>query len=177
MFKYLLCILLTLTAVNIYAEETAAPSFTLNTNAFLDNTIIPVLYTCDGKNESPQFTITALPAKTKSLALIINDPDAPTQPFYHWVVFNLPTNTTELKQGLSTPPAGSIFGMNSFNKSAYDGPCPPKGTTHNYVFTLYALDNNLSLDNKATGKDVIAAMKGHIVGQTKLTGTYSRWLQ
>lgn len=174
MLKKLLPLLLIISANFAYAET--APTFSINTNAFLDAGIMPVLYTCDGKDDSPQFSIKTPPAKTKSFAFIMNDPTAPKQPFYHWVVFNLPGNTTELKQGLKSAPSGSLFGINSFDKAGYNGPCPPQGTTHTYQFTLYALDTNLTLGKTATGDALETAMKGHILGQAKFSGVYSRWL-
>ena len=142
MLKHIIGLILTLAAFSIHAED--APSFSLNTNGFLDKGIMPVLYTCDSKDISPQFSITNTPPKTQSLAFILVDEDAPSPHFYHWVLFNLPANTTELKQGPDQPPAGTIAGINSFNKPGYNGPCPPKGNAHNYVFTLYALDTKLS---------------------------------
>lgn len=174
MLKQLVCLVLTLASLTAYAEE--APSFSLNTNGFLDKGIMPVLYTCDGKDVSPQFNITNTPSKTQSLAFILIDENAPTPPFYHWVLFNIPASTTELKQGPDKPPAGSIAGMNSFNKPGYNGPCPPKGKAHSYVFTLYALDTKLSLPSSANGDAVTAAMKGHVIKETKFGGAYSRWI-
>jgi Raf kinase inhibitor-like YbhB/YbcL family protein len=174
MLKHLVCLALTLASVTAHAED--APSFSLNTNGFLDKGIMPVMYTCDGKDVSPQFSITNIPPKTQSLAFILTDEDAPTSHFYHWVLFNIPASTTELKQGPDKPPAGSLSGMNSFNKSGYNGPCPPKGNAHNYTFTLYALDTKLSLPATANGDAVIAAMKGHIIKETTFSGAYSRWI-
>lgn len=174
MLKQLACLALTLASIAAHAED--APSFNLNTNGFLDKGIIPVLYTCDGEDVSPQFSITNTPANTKSFAFILIDEDAPSTPFYHWVLFNIPAKTTELNQGPEKPPAGSLAGINSFNKAGYNGPCPPKGNAHNYVFTLYALDTKLALSASANGNDVMAAMKGHIIKQTSLSGAYSRWI-
>lgn len=154
-----------------------APTFALDTNAFLNEGIMPVLYTCDGKDISPQLSWSDAPKNAKSYALILIDKDAPQSNFYHWVIFNLPTKTAQLDEALSKPPAGTVMGQNSFGNSRYNGPCPPKGTTHNYVFTLYALDGTLALDAKANGDTVMEAMKNHIVGQTQLIGVYSRWLK
>ena len=124
-----------------YAEDAATDTkFTLTTNAFLDEGILPVLYTCDGKDASPQFSWTNVPAKASVLALIVTDKDAPGGEFYHLVLFNIPKTTTELPEGMTKPPAGAEIAKNSFDKAAYNGPCPPKGSSHNYTFTLYALD-------------------------------------
>jgi Raf kinase inhibitor-like YbhB/YbcL family protein len=151
-------------------------NMTLTTNAFLDKLAIPTLYTCDGKNVSPQLSWAEIPAKTATLAIIMKDVDAPKGTFYHWVLYNLPKSTTELPEGTSVP-AGASIGKNNFDKAEYNGPCPPKGNAHTYVFTLYALDNKLQLPKNASAEDVLSAMKNHIIGQIELTGVYSRWIQ
>jgi Raf kinase inhibitor-like YbhB/YbcL family protein len=154
----------------------AADEFAMNTNAFLDAGALPVLYTCDGKDASPQFTWSNVPAKTQSFALVVSDPDAPSGTFYHWVIYNLPTSTKELAEGIQKLPAGTLVGKNSFGKMQYNGPCPPKGTAHTYVFTLYALDGKLKVPAGAEGKEVLAEIKDHTVGTAKLTTVYSRWV-
>lgn len=180
LFSRILFVLLTLIAGTAYAEDATEPKETpklaITTNAFLDKMAIPTLYTCDGKDVSPQLGWTDLPPKTVTLAIIMNDTNAPNGPFYHWILFNVPKSTTELEQGTSAP-GGASVGKNSFDKTAYSGPCPPKGDAHTYVFTLYALDTTLKLPKDADAKSVLAAMKDHIVGQVELTGVYSRWIQ
>lgn len=175
MLKRLVYLMLALAAMNTYAED--APAFSLNTNGFLDKGIMPVLYTCDGKDVSPQFSISNTPSKAKSLAFILDDIDAPKPHFYHWVLFNLPTKTTELQEGPAPAPAGSVAGLNSFNKPGYNGPCPPKGHAHYYAFTLYALDTSLKLPADSSGDAVMAAIKGHIIEKATFTGAYSRWIK
>ena len=150
-------------------EETLA----ITSIAYLDKMQIPVLYTCDGKDTSPGLTWTTVPPKTASFAIIMKDEDAP---FYHWVLYNIPKSQAELASGAALP-AGASAGKNSFGKNVYSGPCPPKGTAHTYVITLYALDSTLKLPADADAKRVLDAMKKHIVGQIDLTGTYSRWIQ
>lgn len=163
-------------SLSVMAEE-APPAFTLNTNAFLDTGPIPVMYTCDGKDVSPQLDWTNLPPKTQSLALLITDPDAPGGTFYHWVVYNIPTKVTNLDEASQKLPAGAVVGKNSFGKLQYNGPCPPKGAVHTYAIDLYALDSTLSLPAGAEGKAVIADIKKHTVGKAELTLVYSRWLK
>lgn len=173
-FRFLvMCFCISVTAPLI--AEDAANQFTLSTTAFLDAGILPVLYTCDGKDISPQVAWATPPAKTKSFAVIVSDPIAPKGTFYHWVIFNIPAKATEIDEGMKTAIKGAILGKNDFGKEQYNGPCPPKGTAHSYIFTVYALDSTLALKKGATAKEVIAAMQNHIVGQTKLTAVYSRW--
>lgn len=176
--RMIACILL-LSATAAFAEEPAAADqkdpMTLTSDSYLDKIAIPTLYTCDGKNISPQLSWTNLPAKTATLAVIMKDVDAPGGTFYHWVLFNIPKTLTKLPEGAPTP-AGASAGKNHFDKTGYGGPCPPKGTAHNYIITLYALDSKLNLPNDATAASVLDAMKNHIIGQTELSGVYSRWL-
>ena len=161
----------------VYAEDAPADAFTITTNAFLDTGALPVLYTCDGKDISPQLEWTHVPAKTQSFALLLTDPDAPKGTFYHWVVYNLPGNTTSLSEDDQKLPAGTLVGKNSFDKPRYNGPCPPKGSAHNYSLTLYALDGKLNLPAGASGKEVETALQKHIIGKAVVTTVYSRWLQ
>lgn len=180
-FSPILIGLLLLSATPVFADTPAAETkpetkMVLTTNAFLDKLAIPTLYTCDGKDVSPQLSWTDLPANTVSLALMMKDVDAPNGTFYHWIVYNMPKSIKELPEG-SPIPAGASAGKNNFGKTAYKGPCPPKGAAHTYIFTLYALDKTLQLPKEADAKSVLSAMKGHVVGQIDLTGVYSRWIQ
>jgi Raf kinase inhibitor-like YbhB/YbcL family protein len=158
-----------------FAEDNPA-TFTLNTSGFLDNGILPVLYTCDGKDISPQFDWTDAPAKTQTFAIVLKDNQAPGGVFYHWVIYNLPKSTQSLDEGIQQLPAGAQMGKNSWNKAQYNGPCPPKNSTHTYVFTIYALDSKLSLPIGTEAAIIEAAMKNHIVGTASLTAVYSRWI-
>jgi Raf kinase inhibitor-like YbhB/YbcL family protein len=164
-------------AVSAFAAEEAETKMAITTTAFLDEGIFPVLYTCDGKDISPQLDWTNVPAKTQTFALLMVDPGAPGGTFYHWILYNIPKSTASLPESLSKLPAGALAGTNSMKKAQYNGPCPPKGSMHTYIFTLYALDTKLNLPAGADGKKVLEAMQKHIVGETKLTGVYSRWLQ
>lgn len=162
--------------VDAKPEQKPGP-FTLSTSAFLDEGVLPVLYTCDGKDISPQVGWANPPQKTKSFAVVMSDPLASNGTFYHWVLFNVPTKIAEIPQGMEKPMSGAMFGKNDFGKEQYNGPCPPKGGAHTYIFTVYALDATLPLKHGATAKEVLAAMQKHIVGQNKLTAVYSRWIQ
>ena len=143
--------------------------------AFLDGQAIPDRYTCDGEDSSPPVHWTGAPMSTKSFALICDDPDAPGGTWVHWVIFDIPASARELGEpGTAGIPAEAVQGMNDFNLAGWGGPCPPPGTPHRYVFSLYALNTELRLRAGATKKDVLAAMEGHIVGEGRLTGVYLR---
>ncbi|OGI25791.1 MAG: hypothetical protein A3J76_01040 [Candidatus Moranbacteria bacterium RBG_13_45_13] len=139
---------------------------------FENNADIPPKYTCDGKNINPELEISEVPAEAKSLAMIMDDPDAPAAGgFVHWVIFNIDPALQDIKENSS--PENSAEGTNSAGRTGYTGPCPPTGT-HRYFFKLYALDAEISLDSSARREDVEKAMAGHILGQTKLIGLYKR---
>lgn len=139
--------------------------------AFKHNEFIPEKYTCDGKDINPPLLIENIPSGTKSMALIVDDPDAPAGTWVHWVVWNISPDTKEMKE--SSVPEGAQQGVNDFRKHEYGGPCPPSGT-HRYFFKLYALDTMLNLGSKAKKSDVEQAMKGHILEKTELIGRYRR---
>lgn len=149
---------------------------TLKSAAFEEEGMIPKKYTCDGPDVSPPLTWTSVPAGTKTLALICDDPDAPAGTWVHWVLFNLPADTTELPE--SVPPqetleSRAMQGTNDFRKIGYGGPCPPSGT-HRYYFKLYALDTEIDLEAGITKNDLLKAMEGHIIGEGQLMGRYKR---
>lgn len=136
---------------------------------------IPAKYTCDGENISPPLKFFQVSPKAKSLVLIVDDPDAPRGTFDHWIVWNLPPNLKELTEGAEelsrlSPAPGQ--GVNGFQKTFYQGPCPPAGKPHHYHFKLYALDVLLSLPEGSTKKEVEEAMDGHILEKAELVGTY-----
>lgn len=114
--------------------------------SFQENAFIPSKYTCDGENINPPLVISDVSADAKSLALIVDDPDAPVGTFVHWLVWNIPPRVGEIKEG--SLPEGSIQGTNDFGKKEYGGPCPPSGT-HRYFFRLYALNQELNLPEGA----------------------------
>ena len=148
----------------------------LTSRAFQEGGAIPAQYTCDGQNVSPPLAWGDVPAETKSLALVADDPDAPRGTWVHWVVYNLPAATKELPEGV--PAAGELAGggrqgRNDFGQTAYGGPCPPAGT-HRYYFKLYALNATLDLPVGATRQDLLRAMYGHILDEGQLMGRYRK---
>ncbi len=143
----------------------------ISSMAFAHNGPIPSKYTCDGADVSPPLAIENVPAGAKSLALIVDDPDAPAGTWVHWVVWNIDPSTKEVRENAA--PTGASQGMTDFRKQKYGGPCPPSGT-HRYFFKLYALDAVLTLAPNAGKAAVEAAMKGRILAQTELVGLYTR---
>jgi Raf kinase inhibitor-like YbhB/YbcL family protein len=149
-------------------------SMKLSSESFTNDALMPKQYTRYGQNISPQLSIADIPKGTNSLALIIDDPDAPKGTFTHLVLFNIEPSRTTFKEGdLSKPDAGT-FGTNSFGTQTYEGPQPPDPKPHHYIFKLYALDTKLPLASGASKADVIKEMEGHIVGETKLTGLFGK---
>jgi Raf kinase inhibitor-like YbhB/YbcL family protein len=146
-------------------------SMQITSTAFTEGQSIPRLYTCDDRNVSPPLAWTGMPANTVSLALIMDDPDAPAGIWVHWVLFNLPASTPGLAQGNG---GGGIEGSNDFNKIGYGGPCPPRGSNHRYFIKVYALDTLLNLNSGVTKAQVESAMQGHILAQGQLMGKYGR---
>ena len=136
--------------------------------SFENNKLIPAKYTCDGDDVNPPLSIEGLPKETKSLVLIVDDPDAPMGTWDHWVVWNI-LPTSEI--GENTVPGTE--GFNTYRRHSYGGPCPPSGT-HRYFFKVYALDVMFALSSKATKNDVEKAIKGHIIAKGELVGLYSR---
>jgi len=149
----------------------------LSSPAFADGATIPDKYTCKGENVSPALKWDGVPNGTKSLALIMDDPDAPIGTFTHWVIFDLPPETRELSEAVPKDerlPSGALHGKNGMMQLGYFGPCPPPGKPHHYGFALYALDTRLDLAAGASKGQVLEAMQGHILGRGQLTGLYQR---
>ncbi len=144
---------------------------TISSPAFGNCQMIPKIYTCDGQNINPSLIFSNLPQSTKSLSLIVDDPDAPNGTWVHWIVFNILPTTTNIAQ--NSVPTGSTLGTTSFGKPGYGGPCPPSGT-HRYFFKLYALDTTLKADTKTTKARLEKEMQGHILDQAQLVGLYQR---
>lgn len=142
----------------------------ISSSVFENNSYIPKKYTCDGDGINPPLEISGIPEETKSLVLIVDDPDAPSGVWDHWVKFNISTNTAKIEEGNEN---FGISGRGTEGSLSYKGPCPPFGT-HHYVFHLYALDINLSLLEGVTKKEVISNMIGHILEQTEIVGLYKR---
>jgi Raf kinase inhibitor-like YbhB/YbcL family protein len=146
---------------------------TVTSKSFPSHGPIPVDYTCDGADKSPQLTWSAAPAGTKAFALIVDDPDAPGGDFIHWVAFNLRGDATSLPESADVAELGGTSGTNGFKRPGYNGPCPPKMELHAYAFRIFALDAPLTLGADATADQLQAAMNGHVLGSGTLFGTFS----
>ncbi len=139
--------------------------------AFKNNGLMPPEYTCDGGGVSPPLVISDVPENTKSLALIVDDPDAPGGVWVHWTVWNIDPGTNEIPKN-SCPP-DTTEGVTDSGSSGYSGPCPPSGT-HRYFFKLYALNSDLGLGNSARSTDIEREMRGKILAKAELVGLYRR---
>jgi Raf kinase inhibitor-like YbhB/YbcL family protein len=162
----------------LHAEENTM--LILRSTAFTDRGEIPARYTCEGDDIAPPLEWSGVPEHTRSLVLIVDDPDAPDpqaprMTWVHWVLYNMPPDTERLPEGAAAGklPPGAEQGLNDWHKTGYGGPCPPIGR-HRYFHKLYALDAPLSLPAGSTKAAVEAAMQGHIIGQAELVGTYRK---
>ncbi|MGB2986654.1 MAG: YbhB/YbcL family Raf kinase inhibitor-like protein [Phycisphaerae bacterium] len=156
-------------------------SLTIQSSAFANNAVIPARFTGDGEDVSPPLTWSGVPDGAKELALIMDDPDAPTpEPWVHWVIYKIPVDTSGLaasvaKTATLAAPAGALQGKNSFGNIGYGGPAPPRGHgVHHYHFKLYALDTAMNLSSSLSKTQLLSAMKGHILAEGELVGTYQR---
>lgn len=157
--------------VDIPATQ-ATHTMNISSPAFESNGMIPVIYTCDGQSTPPALKFGNVPAKSKSLALIVDDPDAPMGTWVHWLIWNISPDCTGIDP--KHLPVGSVQGSNSSHNRSYDGPCPPSGY-HHYHFKLYALDTKLKLDGEKTSASLLeAALKGHILAKAELVGVYAK---
>lgn len=139
--------------------------------AFSGSGKVPSKYTCDGDNTNPPLEFQDVPLDARSLVLIVDDPDAPSRTWVHWVVYNIDPRTKQIKE--NSVPAGGVLGVTDSGKSDYGGPCPPSGT-HRYFFKLYALDTMLDLPGGLTKQQVLEKMNDHVIEQAQLIGLYSR---
>lgn len=180
--KLALVALVALSATVAAQQEPA--KITVTSPAFEHGRPLPVDYTADGKNISPPLAWTNLPAATKEIAVIHEDPTAPTpQPFVHWVIYKIPATAKGLPENISADPTvamptelgGAIQGISGFRRPGYRGPAPPKpGKVHEYHFIVYALDAPLDVQPGLNKTQLLDAMKGHIIGQGEIIGTYER---
>jgi Raf kinase inhibitor-like YbhB/YbcL family protein len=148
----------------------------LLSSAFREGDLIAPKYTCDGEDVSPPLEWEGVPEAARSLVLIVDDPDAPSGVFVHWLLVDIPVDENGLTEGVGIPgprAGGGTQGRNGFGKTAYGGPCPPEGT-HRYYFHLYALDTTLGLPSGAVRQDIEAAMHGHILEEAQLMCRYAR---
>lgn len=138
--------------------------------AFDNNQEIPEKYACEGEDINPPFQLEDIPMDAASLTLMVVDPDAPGKTFVHWILFNIDPGIKNINE--DSLPKGAMVGKNDAENIDYDGPCPPPGEKHRYVFKLYALDNVSDLEEGAHSEDIEQAMEGHVLETTELTGIY-----
>jgi Raf kinase inhibitor-like YbhB/YbcL family protein len=149
----------------------------LSSTSFAESSKIPGKFTCEAEDLSPELSWSGTPSNTASFALLADDPDAPSGTWTHWVLFDLPANSTNLPEGLEKKeslPNGARQGRNDFGKTGYNGPCPPPGKPHRYYFKLYALDRQLELKGGATRGEVEKALQGHVLATAQWMGRYQR---
>ena len=155
-------------------------ALTLRSSAFSNSGEIPSKYTCEGGDMAPPLEWEGIPEQTRSLVLIVDDPDAPDpkapkMTWVHWVLYNIPPSAAGLPEGATAEdlPQGTEEGLNDWKRTGYGGPCPPIGR-HRYFHKLYALDTTLEGMNRPTKADLEAAMKNHVIAKTELIGTYEK---
>ncbi len=153
----------------------------ITSTAFEPGHTIPARHTCDGEDLSPPLSWSGAPAGTRSLVLIMDDPDAPPGTWVHWLLYDLPPDAHDLPEGVTEHERlengaihGACWGAKSFNRIGYHGPCPPPGRPHRYMFKLYALDARLDLPPKKTVIEIERAMGGHVLAEARLMGLYGR---
>ena len=162
--------------VVVHAEGSMAQRIDVRSAAFGEGKSIPSDFTCDGADMSPPIEWSGIPAEAKSLAVIADDPDAPSGDWVHWLVYDLPPSLTQFATGIPVGgrlSGGGAQGRNDFGTFGYGGPCPPKGM-HRYFFKIYALDAMLHLKPGVTKKELLKAMQGHVLAEGQLMGTYQR---
>lgn len=180
MLRLLFFLMISLQVAGVSSAQTKVKSkkmeIKIKSAAFKNGGRIPLKYTCDGMDVSPDLNWECKAGGVKSYALICDDPDAPAGTWVHWVIYNIPSDVRYLEENVvldENLPKGAIFGMTDFRKAEYGGPCPPSGT-HRYYFKVYALDAILKLKSGATKSQLLEAMRGHILAEGSLMGRYSR---
>jgi len=150
----------------------------ISSPVFANGQSIPARYTCEGEDVSPPLEFSGVPSNAASLVLIVDDPDAPDpaapkMTWVHWLLYNLPADTSGLAEGVTTLPQGTLSGISDFKRTRYGGPCPPIGE-HRYMFKLYALDTLLPDLGRPDKEALLRAMDGHIIEQALLIGLYQK---
>jgi Raf kinase inhibitor-like YbhB/YbcL family protein len=183
---FLILVLLVLISGCITSEQDEEPqieedmnmrAISISSDVFENGSMLSSEYTCDGSDVSPDLSWDTVPAGTRSITLIVDDPDAPGKTWVHWVIYNIPANSTGLPLGVpknNTLDDGSLQGKNDFGWIGYNGPCPPPGKPHRYFFKIYALDTTLNLKSGGTKSQLETAMSGHILAQGEMVGKYGR---
>jgi len=143
----------------------------ISSAAFENNLFIPSKHTCEGQEINPPLEFRDVPEDTKSLVLIVDDPDAPMKTWVHWTIWNIDAKTTQILQ--NSCPKGAVEGITSFGRTGYGGPCPPSGT-HRYFFKLFALDKMLDLSPNSHVRDIESTIEGHIIRKAELIGLYKK---
>ena len=150
----------------------------LISSAFKNGETLPTRYTCEGQDVSPPISWEGVPEDAKTLALVVDDPDAPSGSFTHWIVYNLPPTPSRLEVGASLSDrlsTGLREGLNNFGEQGYGPPCPPRGAgEHRYVFRLYALDQELHFTGRVTRDQLMDAMEGKVLAEAMLVGRFAR---
>ncbi|HSR10479.1 MAG TPA: YbhB/YbcL family Raf kinase inhibitor-like protein [Thermodesulfobacteriota bacterium] len=146
-------------------------SIGISSPAFQNNHSIPSRYACDGVNVNPPLMIQNVPGGTKSLALVLDDIDAPRGTYVHWILWNISPAEREIQE--NSVPEGAVQGLNDFRKNSYGGPCPP-GRAHRYLFRIYALDFSPKLDPRSTKADLEKIIEGHVLGRGEMVGKYQK---
>ena len=171
-------VILLVGALAARADKGGTMALVITSPSFQANGEIPSVHTCEGKDQSPPLAWQGAPAGTKSFALIVDDPDAPDpkapkMTWVHWVLYDLPPTAAGLPEGVKSLPAGTREGTNDWKRTGWGGPCPPIGR-HRYFFKLYALDAVLGDLHQPTKEKLLAAMKGHVLGEGEIIGTYQK---
>jgi hypothetical protein len=168
--KVLLLVGTIIVASVFVTQANAQTTITIASSAFQPGSMIPAKFSCKGANENPPLEFNGVPAGAKSLALILDDPDAPGGVFNHWLVWNIDPATRQI--AANAAPAGAVQGENDFGKSGYGGPCPP--SLHRYFFRIFALDRKLDLKSGARRSALGSAMTGHVIGRGELMARFGR---
>lgn len=172
--SFCLFVLTFFSVISFAADKQDNSLFLLKSSSLKEQAKIADRYTCDGADVSPDLSWEGAPTQTKSLALVFADLDAPQGTFYHWVIYNMPPKVTSLPQAISTFPAPTIVAPNSWGRTRYNGPCPPAGATHYYVFTLYALDEMLDPTKKFNINNLLNEFQKHLLDKIELGVSYGR---
>ncbi len=153
-----------------FSQALAQGNLDLTSPAFGNNRDIPYQYTCTGSDVNPPLVIRNIPAHTLSLVLIVHDPDAPAGDWVHWAVYNITPQTKIIVE--NSVPGNEL--LNDFGQFHYGGPCPPDGKAHHYIFELYAVDTNFTMNENGSAKGLLEIIKGHILDKTQLVGIYKK---